>query len=259
MSVPEQDTAYATVSRVAFKAPIFWENDPELWFYQVESQFVMADIKVDSTKFHAVIAALSSNVLSCIRDLIKSPPPTDAYKALKDRVLQHFARSDSSRLNLLLKDLQLGDKRPSFLLNEMRTLAPEKLDDEILQSLWLQRLPSNLQQILAVCKVPLDELAKIADKAHEVSGSSSAIAAVESRDSELQTIKEELAELKSLIKKLSINQSPSRGRNFSRGRSGNRYRSKSGPKTASKDFCWYHQRFGNKATKCVKPCTWTEN
>lgn len=259
MPLTEHDNEDTSVARIAFKAPIFWEHDPELWFFQVESQFVMANITVDSTKFHAVIAALSSNVLSCIRDLIKSPPSTDAYKALKDRVLQHFARSDSSRLNLLLKDLQLGDKRPSFLLNEMRNLAPEKLDDDILQSLWLQRLPTNLQQILAVCKVPLDELAQIADKAHEVSASNSAVAAVGYSESELNSLKTEVAELKTLVKNLSTIQIPSRSRRLTRGRSGNRHRSNSVAKNTAKDFCWYHRRFGDKATKCVKPCAWAVN
>ncbi|GFX40335.1 transposon Ty3-I Gag-Pol polyprotein [Trichonephila clavipes] len=61
------------LSRIAFKAPAFWENDPGLWFFQVESQFLLAGISNDSTKFHAVIAALNSNILSCVRDLVKNP------------------------------------------------------------------------------------------------------------------------------------------------------------------------------------------
>ncbi|GFW54360.1 transposon Ty3-I Gag-Pol polyprotein [Trichonephila clavipes] len=98
------------LSRIAFKAPPFWESDPELWFFQVESQFLLAGISNDSTKFHAVIAALNSNILSCIRDLVKNPPKESAYSP----PLQYFSQSDASRLNLLLHDLQLGDKRPSL-------------------------------------------------------------------------------------------------------------------------------------------------
>ncbi|GBN03611.1 hypothetical protein AVEN_201868-1 [Araneus ventricosus] len=59
------------LSRTAFKAPVFCENDPELWFFQVESQLVIASISSDSTKFHAVVAALNSNVLPCVRDILK--------------------------------------------------------------------------------------------------------------------------------------------------------------------------------------------
>ncbi|GBN46055.1 hypothetical protein AVEN_275542-1 [Araneus ventricosus] len=75
------------LSRIAFKAPVFWENDPELCFFQVESQFVIASISNDYTKFHAVDAGLNSNVLSCVRDILKNPPLENAYIALKNRVL----------------------------------------------------------------------------------------------------------------------------------------------------------------------------
>ncbi|GFX38938.1 transposon Ty3-I Gag-Pol polyprotein [Trichonephila clavipes] len=166
------------LSRISFKAPAFWENDPELWFFQVESQFLLAGISNDSTKFHAVIAALNSNILSCVRDLVKNPPRESVYSSLKYKILQYFSQSDASRLNLLLHDLQLGDKRPSHLLSEMRNLAPFKLEHDLLQTFWLQRLPANLQQVLSVCKAPLDELTQIAD---EVSGNDLTVARIETK------------------------------------------------------------------------------
>ncbi|GBN14597.1 hypothetical protein AVEN_25809-1 [Araneus ventricosus] len=85
------------LSRIAYKAPVFWENDPEVWFFQVEPHFVIAGFSNNSIKFHAVIAALNSNVLSCVRDIVKNPPFENGYIALKDRVLQQFAQSSSAR------------------------------------------------------------------------------------------------------------------------------------------------------------------
>ncbi|GBO35472.1 hypothetical protein AVEN_191956-1 [Araneus ventricosus] len=128
----EQDSQ---ISRIAFKAPVFWKDDPELWFFQEESQFVTAGISNDSTKFHEVVAALNSNVLSCVRNIVRNSPLENAYIALKYRVLHQFAQSSSARLNLLLKGLQLGDKHPSHLLGEMRNFTPAKMDDDILQTL----------------------------------------------------------------------------------------------------------------------------
>lgn len=243
------------LSRVAFKAPIFWENDPELWFFQVESQFHISDIKTDSTKFHAVIAALNPSVLSCVRDLVRNPPTENAYGTLKDRILQHFAQSDASRLNLLLKDLQLGDKRPSHLLSEMRNLAPDKMEDDLLQTLWLQRLPTNLQQVLSVCTASLNELSQIADKIHEVSGQNFAVAKVESK-SEIGILRAELAELKQIVQQLSA-RSQNRGRR--RQRSLTPSGTVSGSKDSRKGLCWYHFRFAEKASKCQKPCNWNLN
>ncbi|GBN09929.1 hypothetical protein AVEN_118085-1 [Araneus ventricosus] len=96
----------------------------------------------------------------------------------------------------------------------MRNLAPVKMEDDILQTLWLQRLPANLQQILSVCKASLDELAQIADKIHEVSGCNLTVARVESNSDqfELDAIKAELSDLTiplsdlTMVKKLSVSQ-----------------------------------------------------
>ncbi|GBM83306.1 hypothetical protein AVEN_261143-1 [Araneus ventricosus] len=106
------------------------------------------------------------------------------------------------------KDLQLGDKRPSHLLSEMQNLAPAKMKDDILQTLWLQRLLANLQQILSVCKASLDEFAQIADKIYEVSGCNLTVARGESKPDqvELDAIKAELADLKNMVKKSSVSQ-----------------------------------------------------
>ncbi|GFU71871.1 uncharacterized protein TNCV_1628121 [Trichonephila clavipes] len=244
------------LSRIAFKAPAFWENDPELWFFQVESQCLLAGISNDSTKFHTVIAALNSNILSCVRDLVKNTPKESAYFSLNYKILQYFSQSDASRLNLLLHDLQLGDKRPSHLLSEMRNLASSKLEDDLLQTLWLQRLPANLQQVLSVCKAPLDELAQIADKVHEVSGSDLTVARIETKSNqiELDVLKAEIADLKNMVKKLTVSA-------YSPNQNGYRSRSLTScggfdkNKARSKRLCWYHFHFGDKASKCKKPCS----
>ncbi|GBO21186.1 hypothetical protein AVEN_74433-1 [Araneus ventricosus] len=248
----EQDSQ---LLRIAFKAPVFWENDPELWFFQVESQFVIAGISNDY-QISCGCCCFNSNILSCVRDTIRNPPLENADIALKDWVLQQFAQSSSARLNLLLKDLQLGDKRSSHLLGEMRILAPAKMEDEILRTLGLQRLPANLQQILTVCKASLDELAQIADKIHEVSGCNLTVARVESKSDqvELDAIKAELADLKNIVKKLSVSQH-SDSRIKPRKRSSTPSRCTADKNVEPQRLCWYHHRFGDKASKCVKPCT----
>ncbi|GBM28518.1 hypothetical protein AVEN_70120-1 [Araneus ventricosus] len=80
----------------------------------------------------------------------------------------------------------------------MRNLVPDNMEIDILQTLWLQRLPSNLQQILSVCKASFDELAQIAVKIHEVSVCNLIVARVKSKPEcvELDAIRAELANLK---------------------------------------------------------------
>ncbi|GBN81497.1 hypothetical protein AVEN_37312-1 [Araneus ventricosus] len=115
------------LARVAFRAPPFWETDSDLWFLQLGSQFRLSSISTDETNFHAVIAALDSKVLSYVSDIVRNPPADNKYDALKTRILNYFSQSQSSKLRVLLQDLQLGDKKPSQLLQELRNLAAEKL------------------------------------------------------------------------------------------------------------------------------------
>ncbi|GBN23335.1 hypothetical protein AVEN_168340-1 [Araneus ventricosus] len=74
----ESSNSSADVSAVAIKTPAFWSDKPELWFAELESQFAFGNISVDSTKFHYVIAALNSDDLTCVSDLVLNPPQTDS-------------------------------------------------------------------------------------------------------------------------------------------------------------------------------------
>lgn len=251
--VPPSDQT-SNLDRIAFKAPDFWQSDPDLWFDQVESHFSMSGIKRDLTKFHAVVTALDLKVLKCVRDLVRKPPSTNAYATLKKRILESFEQSESSKLNLLLNELELGDQRPSQLLCEMQNLNGGKLNEESLRALWIKRLPNNVQQILSVCseeEIGLSKLAKIADRIIE--GSHGTISAVEPQPRSLDALHAEIAALKNafenLIPQIQKPRSRFRSRTNSRGSNSSK----------SKPFCWYHYRFGHKANKCTKPCDWQEN
>lgn len=244
----------AEVSRVAFRPPPFWDSNPELWFGQLESQFHLSGITADSTKFHSVIAAVDSNVLSCAADLVRSPPTENMYSTLKQRILGQYAQSDSARLKHLLQDLTLGDKRPSQLLLEMRNLADNKISDEVLRSLWLQRLPVYTQQILSVSGEALDGLAKVADMVNEVSSYTMGISSVSRPESvDLIALKEDVAFLKTEVERLS-SALKSRARGASRSRGASKDNSGNRPV-----LCWYHSKYGNKARACTQPCTFSEN
>ncbi|GFW57909.1 hypothetical protein TNCV_1418561 [Trichonephila clavipes] len=52
----------------------------------------------------------------------------------------------------------------------MKELSNGQLQDDFLQSLWLQRMPPHIQTVLSASSEPLDKLAIIADKVSEVVG-----------------------------------------------------------------------------------------
>ncbi|GFU37442.1 retrovirus-related Pol polyprotein from transposon opus [Trichonephila clavipes] len=59
----------------------------------------------------------------------------------------------------------------------MKELSNGQLQDDFLQSLWLQRMPPHIQTVLSASSEPLDKLAIIVDKVSEVVGASSTICA----------------------------------------------------------------------------------
>lgn len=255
----ETDTSDPNIelSRVAFKAPPFWDNDPELWFLQVESQFVIANITADTTKFHSVVANLDAKLLAYVKDIIIKPPTENAYTSLKKRILAQFTQSETVRFKQLIQEIQLGDRRPSQLLVHMRNLAAGKVQNDLLKSLWLQRLPVNIQQILSTCKDELDDLATIADKIYEVSNSGNSVSSIAGNETAIDLLRSEIKTLTTEIKRLANVKYPSRSRS--------RYRKLSSSRRGNKrqadnlNLCWYHARFAAKAKKCIKPCEWSGN
>lgn len=240
------------IARVAFKPSPFWETDPELWFLQLESQFKLAGISVDETMFHSVVSSIDTKMLMHVKDIISSPPEKDKYGSIKKIILSKFAQSESSKLRLLLQDLTLGDRKPSQLLLEMQNLASSKINEDVVRTLWQQRLPTHTQQILAICKEPLKDLAEIADKISEIPDT---INTVSSSVESLEDLKREISDLKQQVQRFS--RSRQYGSEQRKGRS--RSRSKSKSREHNKKLCWYHYKFADKALKCKKPCSYTGN
>ncbi|CAB0011194.1 unnamed protein product [Nesidiocoris tenuis] len=177
-------SAAAQTKAVHFIPPPFWKANVPIWFGQVEAQFRMKGINDDGDRFDCVIGAIDSSVLAQVGDLITNPPALNKYDTLKTRLIGCFSDSEEKKLQKLLQETKLGDQRPSHLLREMRELANNRVSEEILKTLWLQRLPANVQGILSVSADPnLATLAILADKILEVTETkSNSISAVNCRE-----------------------------------------------------------------------------
>ncbi|GFQ90223.1 uncharacterized protein TNCT_36671 [Trichonephila clavata] len=157
------------IARIVVKLPPIWTNNIKLWFVQAESNFALSAITNDQTKYNNIIAAIDPETLSSVSDILFKPPVTNKYNELKERLIAEFSDSANKQIRKLLSELQLGDDKPSHLLRKMRVLASgASLNDDFLKTLWLQRLPSEMQSILSVSSETLENLAKLADKIAEV-------------------------------------------------------------------------------------------
>lgn len=241
------------ISAVSPKLPPFWSTNPEVWFAQVEANFTISGIKDDNTKYCHVIATIDCKQLSSVQDIIKSPPATNKYDALKTRLLKEYSSTETEKLNKLLQTMELGDRKPSQLLREMQSLAGDNFGPNAVETLFIQRLPDYMKHIVSAAQGDITEKANIADKIAEISRPQiSSLSHNSSNNSNHNDLKSAVDKLTESINKLL--KSDSRSRSKSRNRSDTRSRSKS-KHTDEDQVCFYHKKFGKEAKKCKPPCS----
>lgn len=286
-------------STVRLPWPAIVRDNIELWFLQIDHWFTVNRITSDNTRFSTVVAALDFNLLQQVYETVRNPPATGKYQALKAAVIRNFTESEQRRAQQFVSGLQLGDKKPSHLLNDLRRIGGENQDEKFLKVLWLNRLPIQVQTCLAASTSPLNDLAQLADSVMETfrvsesfnlnavqtdvaqsSTSSSNISAASS--SSIVTTKNSdndiLSKLAIQVEKLtrqiarmhdenssshrsrSNARSASQLRSRSSGRQSSRQRNRSAtPTSEDDDQCWYHRTYGNDARKCRDPCEFPKN
>ncbi|KAG0430774.1 hypothetical protein HPB47_022389 [Ixodes persulcatus] len=155
------------VAAVAVRLPPYWDRNPRVWFLQAESQFHLTHITSQQRMYHHVVSVLSPTAADEVYDVLCNPSTTNPYDQLKAALLQRTEASERTRWQQLLSAEELGDRRPSQLLRRMTQLLGERastIDDALLRELFLQRLPPNVQMVLAAAApLNLTGLAGLAD------------------------------------------------------------------------------------------------
>ena len=197
MTVDPADVRAPVLAAVNVKLPPFWPADPEVWFAQVEAQFTTRRITTQQTKFDYIVASLSPDFATEVRDLILRPPTENPYDVLKEQLTKRTAASEQRRLQQLLNSEELGDRKPTQLLRRMQQLLGERagVEGTFLRELFLQRLPSNVRMVLASTSatVSLDELAELADRIVDVASPSVAAIRSPQRNSEVEQLRAEVS------------------------------------------------------------------
>lgn len=242
------------ICRVAVRIPPFWPDEPEIWFAQVEGQFAIANITTDTTKFHYVIGQLEPQYAKEVKDIIVKPPASDKYQKLKSELIKRLSSSNEKKVNQLLLHEELGDRKPSQFLRHLQSLAGTNVPEDFIKSIWTNRLPANIQTVMAAqTSVPLEALADIADRIKDITTPSAQVASTSASPQVLEVLAKELVELRKEVNALTIRHRQSRSRE--RGTRHIRSSSKRSDSNYRKfPICWYHYKFGSKAKTCMTPC-----
>ncbi|KAH9380046.1 hypothetical protein HPB48_006138 [Haemaphysalis longicornis] len=151
--LPDASSQPPDVAVIQLRLPTFVRKNPHVWFTQVEAIFDL----------HRA-------------DGIGAPLNDAPYQRLKQSILDQTTASESARLRHLLTHEELGDHRPSQLLNTIRQLVGASNVDSngaLLKELFLQRLPQSTRIVLAAAgDLTLYRAAELADRVHDVTSPS---------------------------------------------------------------------------------------
>ncbi|TRY70736.1 hypothetical protein TCAL_11935 [Tigriopus californicus] len=130
---------------ISMKLPPYWQDDPVLWFHQVEAQFATWNITEQTTKFNHNVGFLASETATEVWDLIVDVPTVNPYLVRKERLVAGTSMPQTQGMQKLLSLQPLGDLHPSQLLRLMEQLADKRLEDPMYIELFLSRLPEAVR------------------------------------------------------------------------------------------------------------------
>lgn len=246
--------------------PKFNERNPHLWFAQIERSFAMYDVTSDSDKFGLVSVRLEDDVLLSVEDLITSPPDTNKYSALKDRLISKFAESPESKLRRLIQGGETNGMKPTSVLAHMKRLAPGKGNEAIIRTLFLGQMPETLRPFLTAWEEEdLEKLAKVADKMFDANNTVNTVSSVPPQPTTSASVnaissRMSFSDMCNAIKELSekldkIQQDIGKGKYQQRNRSKARSRSRETKNIEGQTLCYFHRKFGDAARNCKPECS----
>ncbi|GFV24487.1 transposon Ty3-I Gag-Pol polyprotein [Trichonephila clavipes] len=141
----------------------------------------------------------------------------------------------------------------------MKELSNGQLQDDFLQSLWLQRMPPHIQTVLSASSESLDKLAIIADKVSEVVGASSTICAAKtvpppsqssscSAQPTMDSLARQIQELSLQVAELTRERNSSRHQRYSSDR--RRSHSRLGVSIEEVASATHHRRYKSRPANC---------
>lgn len=265
-----------------FVIPDFWSHNPELWFFQIESSFETNKVSNAKQKFDYVVSKLPREQIEKISDVILKRDADDPYKHLKNAIVTRNRSSTATNFERLINEDHIGDRDPSVHLRKITDIATKcgVTDQNVIKTFWLRSLPNEVKAIISVIEdQAIDKLAAAADKANDlikprlhvtsVSNPSTALSTTSNFDAMVETITQKVTD--NLRRELFAHRSrdPIRyyspgskhvrfSRNNSRGRNASVDSRHSQTGSSKKKICYYHHRFGDKATKCKPDCTYSK-
>jgi len=127
------------------KLPTIWTTQIRSWFQTAESQFGTYAVNHPRQRFDLLVAALTDEARMHAKAVVENPDAfQDPYLALRGRLLEVYQPSTWQLAAEFLQHKDLGDRKPSDLLDEMLALLPADLTI-LVKAAFLGRLPADMR------------------------------------------------------------------------------------------------------------------
>ena len=212
------------------KLPEFWQSDPAAWFQHVEALFHLRRITEDDSRYFLVVAALDQHSTRRVMQLLRDPPRHGKYAALRQLLLRRYSLSAAERADKMLSLPGLGDGSAVDLMDSMLSLLGSDVGGFLFPHIFLRQLPPPVRAALA---------------------NSPCLAA-----SDYRGLAEEADRVLLATRRFSVQGVSSDPRQpTAEGEDPAVVAGVSGRRQRGGALCFFHQRYGSKARRCVPPCT----
>jgi hypothetical protein len=250
MAAKDEDHGDQHVAHVAFKIPDFWPHDPSTWFCKIESKFRICNIRQSSTKYNHLLSALPTDICSSINDSLAeiNQNADDAYEQLKELLMTRYIMDRWARAFELHKFLEIGDMKPSEMMQQMKALLPpDSTAGMYFMAAFLLRLPSDMiDHIISQDFKDCTKMAEYADKLYARRRGNTVAAVTANCEATINAVSGGHRR----------ENSPHDRRRHSLSRPGRSRRKTPGPYKNDSNICYYHTTYGNQARKCTPGCQW---
>jgi hypothetical protein len=97
------------------------------------------------------------------------PPPPSCYDRIKAELISRLSLSEEQRVRQFLMHKEMGDRRPTQFLHNLRTLPCPSVPSDFHSNMWTNHLSPNIQVIIDTQgQTALDDVAQLVDKTAEV-------------------------------------------------------------------------------------------
>lgn len=246
----------ASVGAKSVLIPRYTDCVTSAWFTLMEAYFYVQNITSQKYMFILVAAHLPPHIQEQVMDILGNVPPENAYEILKSAVLTRTLASDSVLSRQILSHVEMDNRTPSQLLGYMGSLLGGlNTELSILREFWLAALPGSMRSLLDLQPpdTPLHQLAQLADQLHDCLYTSPLQKISKQATSEVTVSEESRPTLRDEELGLEVFGMADHPQSPSKKPSRSRHRRRSSH--SSRNVCYYHRRFKNRARKCIPPCS----